>query len=152
MHLLRDGGTGAQVVRFLVARAESVLRMLLRRTEELEAIAKAIEILSSGDVSGNADKHLPGLVQIKKSVSFMQVQASSTSPVQARVAEFLRQKGSAINSRVLSALSVRVAEDPFVKVKKMIKVPAAHPGFRHTHCFRVFSCVMASCSAFSCGA
>merc|ERR1719379_61889 len=91
------------------------------RTEELEAIAKAIEILSSGDVSGNADKHLPGLVQIKKSVSFMQVQASSTSPVQARVAEFLRQKGSAINSRVLSALSVRVAEDPFVKVKKMIK-------------------------------
>ena len=91
------------------------------RTEELEALAKAIEILSSGDVSGNADKHLPGLVQIKKSVSFMQVQASSTSPVQARVAEFLRQKGSAINSRVLSALSVRVAEDPFVKVKKMIK-------------------------------
>merc|ERR1711966_110394 len=51
----------------------------------------------------------------------MQVKSSSTSPVQARVAEFLRQKGSAINSRVLSALAVRVAEDPFVKVKKMIK-------------------------------
>merc|ERR1719331_1285375 len=85
------------------------------RTEELEAIAKAIEIMSSDDVSGNADKHLPGLVQVKKAVSFMQVASSSTSPVQARVAEFLRQKGSAINSRVLSALSVRVAEDPFVK-------------------------------------
>lgn len=106
----------------------------MRRTEELEAIAKAVEILSSGDVSGNADKHLPGLVQIKKSVSFMQVQASSTSPVQARVAEFLRQKGSAINSRVLSALSVRVAEDPFVKVKKMIKVPASRPRFFCTPC------------------
>ena len=91
------------------------------RTEELEALAKAVEILSSGDVSGNADKHLPGLLQVKKTVSFMQVKSSSTSPVQARVAEFLRQKGSAINSRVLSALSVRVAEDPFVKVKKMIK-------------------------------
>ena len=37
------------------------------------------------------------------------------------MAEFLREKGSAINSRVLSALAVRVAEDPFVKVKKMIK-------------------------------
>jgi len=89
------------------------------RTEELEAIAKAIEIMSSDDVSGNADKHLPGLVQVKKAVSFMQVSASS--PTQARVAEFLRQKGSQINSRVLSALAVRVAEDPFVKVKKMIK-------------------------------
>jgi len=89
------------------------------RTEELEAIAKAIEIMSSDDVSGNADKHLPGLVQVKKAVSFLQVSASS--PTQARVAEFLRQKGSQINSRVLSALAVRVAEDPFVKVKKMIK-------------------------------
>merc|ERR1719267_126338 len=62
------------------------------RTDELAAIDKAIEILSSGDVSGNADKHLPGLLQVKKAVSFMQVKSSSTSPVQARVAEFLRQK------------------------------------------------------------
>ena len=60
-----------------------------------------------------------------------------TSPGQARGAEFLRQKGSAINSRVLSALSVRVAEDPFVKVKKMIKVPA----FRALHpVLEGFSC------------
>ena len=47
--------------------------------------------------------------------------SASKNPSQARVAEFLREKGSAINSRVLSALAVRVAEDPFVKVKKMIK-------------------------------
>ena len=77
-------------------------------------------------MSGNADKHLPGLIQ--KSVSFMQVSASATSPAQARVAEFLRQKGSAINSRVLSALAVRVAEDPFVKVKKMIKASLQRGG------------------------
>merc|ERR1719158_282413 len=36
------------------------------RAEELEAIAKAIEIVSSGAVSGSADKHLPALVQSKK--------------------------------------------------------------------------------------
>merc|ERR1719482_2037456 len=93
------------------------------RTDELAAIDKAIEILSSGSVSGNADKYLPSFVQ--KSVSFLQLSSAtslgSKSPNQARVAEFLREKGSAINSRVLSALAVRVAEDPFVKVKKMIK-------------------------------
>ena len=89
------------------------------RTEELEAVAKAIEILSSGAVSGAADKHLPGLVQ--KSTSFIQIKSVVQNPAQKRVAEFLRQKGSAINSRVLSALAVRVAEDPFTKVKKMIK-------------------------------
>merc|ERR1719375_1991783 len=33
------------------------------RAEEIEAIEKAIEIISSGAVSGNADKHLPGLLQ-----------------------------------------------------------------------------------------
>merc|ERR1719476_449454 len=36
------------------------------RAEELEAIQKAIEILSSDAVSGNADKYLPTLVQTKK--------------------------------------------------------------------------------------
>merc|ERR1719389_72722 len=91
------------------------------RTDELAAIDKAIEILSSGAVSGNADKHLPSFVQKKTSVSFLQLSVGSKNPSQARVAEFLREKGSAINSRVLSALAVRVAEDPFVKVKKMIK-------------------------------
>merc|ERR1719389_435424 len=89
------------------------------RTDELAAIDKAIEILSSGSVSGNADKYLPSFVQ--KSVSFIQLSVGSKNPSQARVAEFLREKGSAINSRVLSALAVRVAEDPFTKVKKMIK-------------------------------
>ena len=89
------------------------------RTDELAAIDKAIEILGSGSVSGNADKYLPSFVQ--KSVSFLQLSVGSKNPSQARVAEFLREKGSAINSRVLSALAVRVAEDPFVKVKKMIK-------------------------------
>ena len=73
-----------------------------------------------GAVSGNADKYLPSFVQ-KSAVSFLQLSVGSKNPSQARVAEFLREKGSAINSRVLSALAVRVAEDPFVKVKKMIK-------------------------------
>merc|ERR1719313_1232912 len=91
------------------------------RTDELAAIDKAIEILSSGAVSGNADKYLPSFVQKKAVVSFIQLSLGSKNPSQARVAEFLREKGSAINSRVLSALAVRVAEDPFVKVKKMIK-------------------------------
>merc|ERR1719361_2474268 len=42
------------------------------RTEELDAIAKAIEIISSGAVAGNAEKHLPSLVQ---SASFAQLRA-----------------------------------------------------------------------------
>merc|ERR1719291_1585183 len=43
------------------------------------------------------------------------------NPTQVHVAAFLRGKGERIGSRVLSALAVRVADDPFGKVKKMIK-------------------------------
>jgi DNA repair exonuclease SbcCD ATPase subunit len=92
------------------------------RSDELAAIEKAVEIMSSGAVSGNADKHLPSLVQ--KPPSFLQLSARTTlaSPrVQRRLSNFLKQKAEEINSRVLSALAVHVSEDPFEKVKKMIK-------------------------------
>jgi histone H3/H4 len=89
------------------------------RAEEIEAIEKAIEIISSAAVSGNADKHLPTLLQAKAS-SLAQLR-SDRSPTQARVAQYLQDQARQWNSRVLSALAVRVADDPFKKVKKMIK-------------------------------
>jgi len=91
------------------------------RSDELEAINKAIEIISSEQVSGNADTYLPSLTQ-RSSRSLAQLRASgSESASQSRVAQFLRSRAKTLNSRVLSALAVRVTDDPFVKVKKMIK-------------------------------
>merc|ERR1719331_3193435 len=83
------------------------------RTEELEAIAKAIEIISSNAVSGNADKYLPTLVQ--KSKSLVALRADSQSRAQAQVALFLQSKAKELNSRVLSALASRMTADPFRK-------------------------------------
>merc|ERR1719158_1251378 len=90
------------------------------RAEEIAAVEKAIEILSSGAVSGASEKHLPQLVQVKSS-SLAQLRSVAQNPNQLRVAAYLRDQGSRINSRVLSALAMRVADDPFKKVKKMIK-------------------------------
>merc|ERR1719329_1513306 len=87
------------------------------RAEEIEAIEKAIEIVSSGAVAGNADKHLPGLVQ----TSFAQLRADAASMNQQRVASYLRKQADSLGCRVLSALATRVESDPFAKVKKMIK-------------------------------
>merc|ERR1712085_49527 len=89
------------------------------RAEELEAIAKAIEIISSGAVSGNADKYLPKFVQTHS--SFAQLRSGTTATQQERAAEFLRRAAGKLNSRVLSAVAGRVSDDPFSKVKKMIK-------------------------------
>jgi len=88
------------------------------RAEELEAIAKAIEIMSSNDVSGNAEKHLPSLVQ---KTALTQLRAGTRGEAQQRATDYLRIQGKRLNSRVLSALAVRVSDDPFTKVKKMIK-------------------------------
>merc|ERR1719165_41154 len=88
------------------------------RAEEIVAIEKAIEIISSSAVSGNADKHLPSMLQ---QTSLAQLRSDLNVQAQSRVAKFLQSRAKQLNSRVLSAIAVRVSDDPFKKVKKMIK-------------------------------
>jgi cell division septum initiation protein DivIVA len=91
------------------------------RAEEIVAIEKAIEIMSSDDVSGAADKHLPALDQV---TSLVQLRAESMQRTnQDRVAKFLQSQAGKLHSKLLSALAVSVqnSDDPFRKVKKMIK-------------------------------
>mmetsp|Transcript_74570 Transcript_74570/g.129335 ORF Transcript_74570/g.129335 Transcript_74570/m.129335 type:complete len:670 (-) Transcript_74570:79-2088(-) len=94
----------------------------LLRSEELEAIEKAIAIISSSAVSGSAAKYLPSMMQQKKmSAALAQLRTVSSTEAQARVAKYLNQQAAHLHSRVLASLAARVSEDPFGKVKKMIK-------------------------------
>merc|ERR1719181_2022621 len=43
------------------------------------------------------------------------------NPVQQRVAGFLKNRANRLNSKILSLIATRVAEDPFKKIKKMIE-------------------------------
>merc|ERR1719215_2499934 len=94
------------------------------RGEELDAISKAIEIISSDTVAGAGDKHLPSFVQ-RSSVALAQLRNGMSTEagelLQARVAAFLSDRAKAYNSRLLTLASQGVAANPFVKVKKMIK-------------------------------
>jgi len=90
------------------------------RQEEIEAIEKAIEIISSEAVSGAAKKHLPTLIQ-QKAMALTQLRSVMSNPAQYQVALFLSDRAKAINSRVLAMLAERAEKDPFKKVKKMIK-------------------------------
>jgi len=90
------------------------------RQEELDAIAKAIEIMSSDEVSGSADKHLPGLIQTSAS-ALVQLRSTSQSAAQQSVAIFLEDKAERTGSRILALLASKVAADPFKKIVKMIK-------------------------------
>jgi chromosome segregation ATPase len=88
------------------------------RADEIVAVEKAIEIISSGAVSGNADKHLPAMLQTS---SFAQLRSDLTTQAQNRVATYLQARATKLSSRVLAAVADRASSDPFQKVKKMIK-------------------------------
>merc|ERR1711972_775333 len=73
-----------------------------------------------GAVSGNADKYLPTLVQVKSS-SLAMLRSDLSTATRNNLIAYLSQQGKKLNSRVLTALADRVKDDPFRKVKKMIK-------------------------------
>jgi len=92
------------------------------RGEEIEAISKAIEIISSQAVAGSGDKHLPALLQVHgKARALAQLRSNTVSPVQKKVASFLNEQARKTGSRLLSAMALSAEANPFGKVKKMIK-------------------------------
>jgi len=96
------------------------------RAGEIEAIKKAIEIISSPEVSGAAQKHLPGAALLERRHSAVLAQLrQSVSPedhaLQSKVVSLLLQRSQEAKSDLLAMVAGRVGEDPFAKVKKMIK-------------------------------
>merc|ERR1719163_281196 len=92
------------------------------RAEELEAIAKAIEVMSGDTVSGAAETHLRTFVQTR-SLALLRAQAASErSAAVHRVMIFLQGRAKKAESRILANLAAKVTESgPFDKVVEMIK-------------------------------
>merc|ERR1740130_253604 len=86
------------------------------RTEEIEAVGQAIKILKSGDVSGNADKHLE-LAQTSQASVLAQLRSEG---VRGQVRDFIAKEGKRLHSSQLSLLAQKLEADPFAKVKGMI--------------------------------
>merc|ERR1719375_1600383 len=75
----------------------------------------------SSDAVAGGTQHLPSLAQYDSWLSLSQLRATEArSPVQGKVAQFLKDRAASHNSRILSLVAVRVAEDPLKKIKKMI--------------------------------
>merc|ERR1719262_254380 len=70
------------------------------RDDELEALEKAIEILSSEAVKGNAEKHLPTMLQAKssKGTALIQVRSAKVPGNQLYVAAFLNDQAQRLGS------------------------------------------------------
>merc|ERR1719281_797628 len=94
-------------------------RQMLRK-DELIAINKAIEIMSSDEVMGTGEKHLPQFIQLKSSMSMLR--SSADSPLRKKLISFLSSRAKETKSKLLLMLASKAAAGgPFDKVKKMIK-------------------------------
>jgi len=97
------------------------------RAGEIDALDKAIEILSGSAVKGAAATHLPSLLRkggnVTKAVSTALVQTHSLrkTSAQDQAATFLQGASERLGSSILYAVSLRVRDDVFGKVKKMIQ-------------------------------
>lgn len=101
------------------------------RSDEIAALAKAIEILSGNAVSGSAEKHLTLLQKasfaqlrsVTHSVSDSKTDAKTDVKLEGihrRIREFLAAEGKRLNSKSLGLLAEKIASDPFSKVRQMI--------------------------------
>merc|ERR1719191_93304 len=90
------------------------------RAEEIAALQKALEVLSSPAIAGHAEKYLPKFVQ--KKVSLLQLgSASERNHAKDQAASFLKDRAKALSSKVLSKFALQVSANPFAKVIEMIK-------------------------------
>lgn len=88
------------------------------RAEEIEALSKAIDIISSNSVAadrlpGGSEAAAPALAQLAR--------AAPRPAALGRVAALLHERAAATGSRTLALAAQKAAEDPFEKVKKMIR-------------------------------
>jgi len=92
------------------------------RTEEIAALEKAIEILSSGAVSGlvQVPKQGSSLVQLRAVSNGASVQKEEG--IRRKLVEFFIARAKSLKSKELGLLAekIKVAADPFAKVKKLI--------------------------------
>jgi hypothetical protein len=91
------------------------------RKQELEAISKAIEIISSPDVEASYGEHI-NLYLAQMKPSFLQIRsARSRVTAKNQVASFLRKKAQLLSSQTLKDVAAEIESNPFDKVIGLIK-------------------------------
>merc|ERR1719198_551887 len=97
------------------------------RAEEIEALSKAIEIISDPAVADSYAKHI-NLIKTSSTVavapSLLEVRSGSVvkrTAVKARAAAYLRDRAGALGSKTLAEAAQHIKENPFAKVIEMVK-------------------------------
>jgi hypothetical protein len=120
--LADDKALKAEVEATFAAKSSTYEENQKVRKEELEALDKAIEIISDPSVAGSYKEHI-NLAQIPVAkVSLLQTESSKRRLVSRKEAvELLQQRARSLSSKTLSSLLGKMAESPFAKVISMVE-------------------------------
>lgn len=95
------------------------------RVEELEAVNKAIDVMSSSSVSGNEKKHLAkSFVQVSRSTSLASLRTKGhiKKEIQDKLVAFLQSEADRLQSKVLAKLvAPTAASAAMVSIKDMLQ-------------------------------
>jgi len=118
--LADDKALKAEVEATFAAKSSTYEENQKVRKQELEALGKAIEIISDSSVAGSYKEHI-NLAQMAK-VSLLQTESSKRRFASRKAAvELLQQRARKLSSKTLSSLLDKIAESPFAKVIGMIE-------------------------------
>merc|ERR1719433_2019810 len=120
--LAEDKALKAEIEATFAAKSATYEENQKVRKEELEALSKAIEIISETSVAGSYKEHI-NLAQTRwAKVSLLQTESSKQRLVSRKAAtELLQQRAQALSSKTLLLLLNKMAESPFAKVIGMIE-------------------------------
>jgi chromosome segregation ATPase len=92
------------------------------RGEELEAIGKAIEIISNPNVSGSYGTHVNAELMQQPKLTLLQLHSASKQASRNEAATFLKTRAKALNSVTLAKFAATLTSgNPFDKVVSMIE-------------------------------
>eukprot|EP00441_Pelagodinium_beii_P046055 CAMPEP_0197621510 /NCGR_PEP_ID=MMETSP1338-20131121/2089_1 /TAXON_ID=43686 ORGANISM="Pelagodinium beii, Strain RCC1491" /NCGR_SAMPLE_ID=MMETSP1338 /ASSEMBLY_ACC=CAM_ASM_000754 /LENGTH=677 /DNA_ID=CAMNT_0043191013 /DNA_START=62 /DNA_END=2095 /DNA_ORIENTATION=- len=93
------------------------------RTEELEAVEKAIGIIDTEDVAGNEKKHLAkSFIQVQSVKTALAFLRSGPRPIQEKVAAFLEREGERLHSATLTNLAAPVVNNKaMTQIKELLQ-------------------------------
>jgi len=120
--LAADKAFLAEITATFKAKTDAYVENQQVRKDELEALKKATEVISSPEVSASYAEHV-NLAQVPSaSPGFLQLRSTTRRlAARQRAAELLRRRAGALSSKALAALAGQVAENPFAKVISLIE-------------------------------
>jgi len=117
-----DEAMAAEIKATFEAKSRAFAENQKIRKDELEALSKATEVISSPEVASSYKEHISLAQTADRQMGFLQLRSSKRRmDARSRAVQLLRRRARSLSSRELASLAALAAENPFAKVVTLIR-------------------------------